>query len=459
MSWTRRGRRALVAAASIVCVAGTVHAQAAQDTLRIGVEQAVGLALRDGVEAAMARQDVVMGQAQEGVARSYALPEINATGTYTRNIKKPVIFFEFEPGQTQQFEIGQDNAWVGALTLRQVLWASGRVRDGYHSAQASARAAEQSGDDAAANVARDVRTAYYLALLAREQTRIARESLQQAERTVAQIAERVEKGVAPEFERLRASVTVASRRPDLTRARNGESIARASLKRLVGVPLDRPLVLTDTLERAPHAGTLEDLSAQALARRRDLAAAREAATAARLRSQAQAANDRPTLYLDGNLSWQGETSDGLWPGDRESASSAALGLSFAWPLLDGFRNRHQSRAAEAAAEKAQLQVTLIEDAVRLEVRSRIGDVESIAEEIDAAEETVSLARRAWEIAQTRYQTGLSTLIELQDAELAYIQARVGLSSTLYRYNVALADLDYTVGNGPTLDGNREDSEK
>jgi outer membrane protein TolC len=127
-----------------------------------------------------------------------------------------------------------------------------------------------------------------------------------------------------------------------------------------------------------------------------------------------------------------------------------VGLTFSWPIFDGLRNRYQTRSAEAVAAKARLQVRFVEDAVRLDVRSRWSDVESIAEEIDAARETVELAGRAYDIARTRYQSGLSTLVELQDAELALVQSRVSLSETLYRYNVAVAELDYSIGTGPAL---------
>ncbi len=427
---------------------------AAADTLRLGLEDAVRYALRDGVEAALARQDVAVAEAQVGIAASFALPELTFSGRYTRNLKKPVLFFEFEEGDVQSFEIGQDNAWLGSLGLRQVLWASGRVRNAWNSARANARAAELGGDDAAAAISRDVRSAYYLALLAAGQARITRESLAQAERTVGEIASRVDRGVAPEFERLRASVTVASRRPALTRAENAEKITMDALKRLLAVPFDRPVRLTSTLAYVPYTGTLEESSEKAQQERRDLQAARERATAAELRSRAQAANKLPTLYLDGNLSWQGETSDGLWPGDRESASSAQVGLSLTWPLLDGFRNRSETRIARAMAEGTRLQVRLLEDAVHLEVRARFADVTSIAEEIQSAEEAVSLARQAYAIARVRYEKGLSTLVELQDAELALIQSQFGLSETLYRYNVAVAELEYSIGRGPRLDEER-----
>jgi outer membrane protein len=442
------------ALAAVLSLAGGVAAPRAQaargDTLRVTVEGAVEWALRDGVEAAIAREDVEASRALVGVALSYALPEITAVGSYTRNLKKPVIFFQLEEGETQSFEIGEDNAWYGALTLRQTLYAFGRVSSGYSSAKESAAAACLSGDAAAAAIARDVKTAYYMAVLAHSQAEIARRSLEQAQRNVAQISERVQRGVTPEFDKLRAQVTVANRRPVYTRAENGSAIAMESLKRLMGVALDRPVALAGSLEYTPFVASLEELTGRALESRPDLAAVRRRASAAEFRSKAQAANDRPLLQLDGSLSWQGETSDGLWPGDRERASSAALGLSMSWPLLDGFRNKNQTRQARAVSARTRLEVRQMEDLVRLEVRSGYADVESIAEEISGAEQALALAKEAYEIARVRYETGVSTLVEYQDAELASVEAEFTLSETLFRYNVALAQLAFNTGEGPQL---------
>jgi outer membrane protein TolC len=211
-------------------------------------------------------------------------------------------------------------------------------------------------------------------------------------------------------------------------------------------------VLTGKLAFTPYLEDRDEVVTRALNTRRDLLAIRLEAQASEYQLRAQSANDRPLLYLDGTLAWQGETSDGFFPGDRESAESASLGLTFAWPLLDGFRNRSLTKQARAGLKLARLAVKQAEDMVKLEVRSNWSDALSIAEEITAAERTVEVAQEAYEIAQVRYDTGLSTLIEFLDAELALIQSTLALKETLYRYNVAIARLEYSIGEGPNLEG-------
>ncbi|MCK5619749.1 MAG: TolC family protein, partial [Candidatus Krumholzibacteria bacterium] len=119
-------------------------------------------------------------------------------------------------------------------------------------------------------------------------------------------------------------------------------------------------------------------------------------------------------------------------------------------FMDGYRTKNQARVAKAMAEKASLQVRQVADFVSLEVRSNWNDVESIAQEIIGAEQAVAVAKEAYKIGQVRYNRGLSTIVELLDAELALIEAALNLSGTLYRYNEALARLEYSIGEGPRL---------
>jgi outer membrane protein len=423
----------------------------AADTLRLSVADAVRYALREGETAALAREDVKIAQARTGDVLSNALPKLNFDAGYDRNLKKPVIFFPDSTGESQSITIGEDNAYSATLSLRQPLYSSGRIGAAYKASKDRALAARYSGDAVARDVNLQVRQAYYGAVLARAQVQIAEESLTQAERRRDEIQARVDKGLAARFDLLRAEVEVAGRQPAVTRARNQASIALEGLKRAIGLPLDRPVALADTLRYTPFAMTREEAVQEALEKRDTLAAARMEASAAEHQADAQAANDLPLLYLDGNYSWQGQSSKKLIPGDHETAQSAAIGLSLTWPILDGWQNRSLTRQARAAARKATLAVHQLEESIRLEARSKWADLRATEQEIPAVEQAVQLAQEAYAIARVRYSSGLSTQLEVLDADLALTQAKISEKETLYRYEVALAELEHTLGRGPSLE--------
>ena len=93
--------------------------------------------------------------------------------------------------------------------------------------------------------------------------------------------------------------------------------------------------------------------------------------------------------------------------------------------------------------------------LRLEATKAVQELEGLRREYESREATVALAEEANAIARTRYDNGLSTLLELSDARLALDMARTGLAKTLYQYNVALADLDRVMGRGCPDDLNSE----
>ena len=425
--------------------------RASGDTLILGVDDAVRLALRQGEPAAMAREDIRIAEAQKGVALSHALPNVSLSATYNRNLKVPVIFFPDEQGVMHSIQIGEDNEYRGILAVRQPLFSSGRLGAGYKAARTRAEAARSAGDAAAAGIALQVKTTYYGALLAEANTIIAARSLEQAARREKEIEAKVDKGVAPRFDLLRARTETANRRPFLTRARNQAATALEALKRTAGLPLDRPVVLADSLRYRPLSLTREQAVEEALANRPDLAAARRQVEAARYQLKAVAANDLPLLYLEGNYVWQGQSSDRFFPQEGQTAQSAAVGLSFTWPILDGFENRNRTRQAKAGAEKARLAVEQLEESIRLQVRSAWADVRSLEEELDGVNETVRLAEEAYKIAEVRFRSGLSTQLEVLDADLALTRARLARTETLYRYEVAVASLETSLGRGPSLD--------
>jgi outer membrane protein len=442
----------LILAAGLVARPAAAQDASATDTLRLDAQGAVRMALERGVEAEILRQDVAFARAQVGVARSYALPNLDLDATYRRNIKRPVIFFPSQDNEDEivSIELGEDNEYQASLLLRQPLYSSGRVGSGLRAAKEGAEAARLSGDAEAAAIALEVEKAYYVAQLALEQVKIAEVSLEQARRTADQVGSEVTQGTRPRFELLRAQVEVANRGPVLTLARTRLTIAKEALKRLLGVSLDRPVVLTDELAYEPFPMERDEAVAEALGSRKDLEAARRSVRASEAEMHARGANDLPLLYLNGSYTWQGQTSDGLFPGDRETAQSLALGLSLSWPILDGFQNRYLTRQAKARFRKAEFQLRLAEDGVRLAVRSAWARTRSVEEELEGTEETVGLASEAYDLARIRYESGLSTQLEVFDAELALTQARLTHAEALYRYRVALAELENHLGRSPAL---------
>ena len=83
--------------------------------------------------------------------------------------------------------------------------------------------------------------------------------------------------------------------------------------------------------------------------------------------------------------------------------------------------------------------------LRLEVEQAYRTVRAAREWVVASRDTVARAEKALEIAQLRYRNGLSTQLELDDAELAVTEARTNLARSLHAYATAQAELQAATG--------------
>ena len=410
----------------------------ADEPVRLGLEQAVRRAtsVNEDVLVARAEQARAAGIVKE--VRAGALPEITADFGYTRNIQTPVLFFNTEEG-VQQISIGNDNDYVFGLSLRQTLldFSLGPART---AARLSRRASSELVEDARDEVALRTREGYFGVLLARELVRVQEQALEQAEARLEQVQQFYRAGTASEFDLLTARVEVDNLRPDLIEARNQLELTRNRLKRTVGLPLERRVELTDGFPTPDDSLAPEEAYVQEAVRSRsDL---QGQAIRVQLQEENLTSRERsalPSLELTAGLSRRASSAD-LVPPEEDFSQTVTAGLAFSVPLFDGRERAGRVQQAAAELEREEYRLRQLRENVRLEVQQSYQALQAARERVEATEATVERAERALEIAQTRFENGLSTQIELNDAELAVTRARTNQARALHDYAVAQARL-------------------
>ena len=414
----------------------------AEAQVALSLAEAERLALERNERVLIAQEEVERTRGLVREARALSLPALDVSYRYARNIQRPVIFFD-QDGEVRQISIGSDNDNEVVLSLDQTLFSRS-----VNAANRAARIAEDVSrlgvEETAEALTLDVRRVYYGVLLNGELIRVQEEALAQAEARLRQVEQFLEVGTAAEFDRLTAEVEVENIRPLLIEARNDHALALNELKRIVGLPLDADPTLTDSLAYEPFPLTLEQAQELALLERDDL---RRRTAEVQLQQQAVAverAQSFPELTFGLDLVRRA-SSDDFVPATQDFSQSTTAEVEISVPVFDGRAAEGRVRQARAELQKAELRREALERDVALEVQQAFQNVTAAAQRIDAARATVDRAERALEIAQTRFRNGLSTQLELNDAELALTQARTTLARGLYDYNVARAELVRAVG--------------
>lgn len=420
--------------------------EASADTLRLSLDEAVGRATRLNEDVLIARAEQARSRGIAREVRARSLPEISGTMSYTRNVQRPVLFFNAPEGQ-QQISIGDDNEYSFGLTLNQPLLdlSLGPART---AARLDRERSEAQVENARVSVALQTRVAYYDVLLDRALLNVQERAIEQARQRLDETRKFYEAGTGSEFDLLTAQVEVDNLKPRVIQARNRLELDRNQFKRIVGLPLDQAIALTDSLEAPPEAvlqlPSLEEATDRALDARPDLQAQRFAVGLQEENIAAEQRSALPSLDLDAAFTRRASSAD-VWPEEPDFTQSVTAGLTLAVPIFDGRARSGRVQQAKAAADRERYRLAQLRMNARLDVQQSYQSMQAALEAIRASESTVERAERALEIARTRLRNGLSTQVEQNDAELAVTEARSNYAEAVYSYRVAKAQLDAALG--------------
>jgi outer membrane protein len=456
-----------------------------EDTLLLTLEEAVVRTLRDSEEMAAARATLAQAEAQVTQATAGALPQVSSNLVYNRAIK--TIFdqattfpqvsdtlippaFDLNKPPEERFDLlsdlliqdfmgalfrglpfGRKNTYLATFTVAQPLYTGGKLGAALNVARHFRAAAQDQMDEAEAQIVLNVRGAYLTASLARRLYRIAVESRRVAEEHFRQVESFYQAGTASEFDLLRARVDLENRDPVVIQAENGATLALLELKRLVNIPAPQPVRLVTEVD--PVLTEVNEAELQRLIRERPALSAAQEGVAMRQEAVKIARGDRmPSVAVLGTMGFQGFPDNALPPALDAWRKDWSVALSLSVPIFDGFRTRGRVDQAQADLKIARLEESQLREALELQMEAALAEYRSVRAQIEARRQTVVLAERALELADSRFSSGLSTQLEVSDAALLLDQARVNEVQALYDYVQVLAQIERLSGGKMDLMG-------
>jgi len=406
------------------------------DTLTFTVDEAIDFALQNNPEIEQLTIGVQKSEEQVGQAVSSFYPSVSASGYFAYVTDVPIIEFDSIP-----IPFGTNENYNVQLSLQQVLFAWGKLYNAYKISDLARDIAELTLARKQQEIRYAVTDAFYGLLVLEEYLTQAQASLDQLERFAASVETRYRAGLVSQFDLLRAKVQVENLKPGVIQAENALNLAREGFKLLLGMDLDTEFGLSGELRMVDEEFILDDLESQALQNRSEIKNLKKAERIAQLNQAIVRRTNLPTLV--GGASYEQRKPFGITGGDW--GSSLTFNLGFQWPLFSGFSNLHKSREAALMLKEARLVLENLERAIRVEVKQAYLSFLAAKEAIDAAQENVGQAEKAFEIIETRYKNGLATNLEVLDTELAYRQSRVNYLTALKTYNTSLAEIYKAIG--------------
>ncbi|HEX6748433.1 MAG TPA: TolC family protein [Longimicrobium sp.] len=437
------------------------------DTLAVSIEDALGRALQQGdeVRVSEARRDAAA--AQVGQARATGLPTLRLNGAFTH-------VYENARAQAVGQIFNQPNTYNLNLNLGVPLFQGGRVSAGLRSASRLRGAATADVEQARQDVTLQVLRAYLDALLADRLVEIQQTNVRLAGERLRQVEQMERAGRSSRYDVLRARVERSNLEPAAIQAAGDRELALLELKRLANIPAGQPLKLVSPVEAEAVSALAQQAAAETVNDSASIASI-PSVRAAEMRAQASRAGVTiaradylPTLSFFVQSGWQAfptswsiptrggglDTIDcpagsevgrvctrqnGGWFTDR------SMGLQLSFPVFDGLRARSNVALARANADVARAQAAQAREAATVELAEARTELARARAQFDATRQNATEAEEAFRLATLRFQRGLSTQIDVSDAQLALATARTNEARATYELYLATAGLARALG--------------
>jgi outer membrane protein len=418
-------------------LAATVQAQqsAGQVGMSLTRRQAEQLALKNNPQITLGRLRALEAGETVRVQRSALLPfaYLSMTAADASNnariaaggLNNPIIF---------------ERAATGA-TVSQLISDFGRTNNLVSSAKYSAKAEEENSAATTAQVIIAVDQAFYNGLETRALEQVAKETVQARQLIVDKISALTNAKLKSDLDLSFANVDLARAKLLQLEAQNNYQASLAILSAILGFQDEQNFDLvegsSDTLEQ-PEAD-VTPLITTALQLRPEVSALQDQVTSAEKMGRAEHDLWRPTVSAVGAV--------GIVPVRTDQLPSwyGAGGINVNIPVFNGFLFNARAKTADLETDAARQRLMSERNNIARDVRTTWQDSRRAFERLTVTRQMREQASLGLNLAQSRYNLGLGSIVELGQAELQKTEADIADTDAVYQYHLSRLVLAYTVG--------------
>jgi outer membrane protein len=128
-----------------------------------------------------------------------------------------------------------------------------------------------------------------------------------------------------------------------------------------------------------------------------------------------------------------------------AANNFNVGLVIAWPLFNGFLTTHEMQEARLDQEALEHAFDDLRQQVILQVKTAFLNWQASLQRIARAQSALAASSVELELAEKRYEAGLTNILELEDAQRHYTEDDANWAEALYSFSLAKAQVDRATG--------------
>jgi outer membrane protein len=331
---------------------------------------------------------------------------------------------------------------AGGISLLQLVTDFGRTNDLVRSAMLSAKASGQRTESVRQQILRDVDEAYFAVQAAESVRQTAQAVLSFRQVSLRQLNALAQSQLKSTLDVQFAQVLVSEAELAVVRANSAVDEARAQLTAAMGDESDPDYVLAEEPLPAALEPDLNVYVQEAVHNRPDLSDVKLQAQATQQFALSENKLKYPTIALLGNA--------GEVPVHDPTIHQeyGAIGVNVDIPIFNGGLFSARASEAKLRSQAAAEDATDMTIMISRDVRAEYARAKDAYLEIEVAQRLVDQTNVAMRLAQARYDAGLGSIVELNQAELNQTSALVTGASARFEYLRTRAELNYALGVAP-----------
>jgi outer membrane protein len=409
------------------------------EMLRLTLDQAVGLALKQNPTAQIAILTAAQSEQDRNIARADLLPQASARisdEAQKVNLraqfggKTPFPGFPKTLGPYQLFSAGPS---VSAPVFDLTLWRR------YQAAQNTANASKANSLSTREQVILLVVSQYIGTLRAAANVQASQSRVELAQALYDQAADLQKEGVGTGIDTLRANVELQNEKQRLIQAETDRETSLFGLSRLLNLDPRQPIEQADSLSffDTPQPEVESSMEA-ALGTREEWKALESQIKSAEYQKKGAQDERLPSLRFDGTFAYVGTSGNTTLPTYTYQGS---VNL----PLFTGGRIHAEVVRADLEIRKLQEQRDDLRNQIALEVKTSLLNLRSARNEVQVANLGVQLSKEEVDQARDRFKAGVANNIEVIKAQDSLSRANDNQIAALFRFNQARADVARSIG--------------
>jgi len=435
---------------SLLVGAATAHAQSSEkvqtppavpptSVLRLTLDQAVGLALKQNPTAQIAILTAAQSEQDKNIARAELLPQANAS--VSDEAQKVNLVAEFGgrtpfpgfPKTLGPYQIFSAGPGVSAPVFDLTLWQR------YQAARNTENASKANSLSTREQVILLTVSQYIGTLRAMANVQASQSRVDLAQALYDQAADLQKEGVGTGIDTLRANVELQNEKQRLLEAQNDRETLLYGLSRLLNLDPRQKVELGDSLNFSDTPQPAVEASIEAaLADRQEWKALDSQIKAAVGEKRATQSERLPSVRFDGTFAYVGTSGNTTLPTYTYQGS---VNL----PLFTGGRIHAEVVRADLEIRKLEEQRADLRNQIALDVKTALLNLDSARSEVQVANLGVQLSKEEVDQARDRFKAGVANNIEVIQAQDSLSRANDNQIAALYRFNQARADFARSIG--------------